>query len=350
MNTNAIYLSTSEKIGFISNMSTMLAAGIPILEAVDSLESDAKGNIKLVLQELHADLSEGKLVYSTLDKFPRIFDKVTVSIVKASEEAGTLSQILKDLKESIKKEAEFSDKIKSALTYPIVIMVIFIGVLLMMLIVVIPKIATVFSRLPVKLPLPTQILIGASNILLHNTLPLLLVLGSILTLIFLLYRRNRGLLLTPLLSLPIISNLIRKIDLTRFSHSMYLLLSSGLPISTALLLVQDVVVRKDVLRVISQTREIVMSGGKLSEGFKKNKGIAPTIMVKLIEVGDKTGTLDKSMQDVAEYMEYEVSNQLNTITILLEPIMLVFVGIAVGGMMLAIIAPIYGLIGQVGSR
>ncbi|HZZ98691.1 MAG TPA: type II secretion system F family protein [Candidatus Saccharimonadia bacterium] len=350
MNTNSVYLSTSEKIGLISNLSTMLTAGIPILEAVDSLEADAKGNTKIVLQQMHADLNSGDRVFSTFSKFPRVFDKVTVSLVKASEEAGTLSQILKDLKDSIKKDANFTDKIKSALTYPLIIMAVFIGVLVMILIVVIPKISTVFSRLPVKLPLPTQILISLSNILLHQTIPLLLGLGLLAGGFILVYRRNRGILLAPLIRLPVISDLIRKIDLTRFAHSMYLLLSSGLPISAALLLVQDVVVRKDVSKIIAETREIIMSGGKLSEGFRKNQHVVPAIMVKLIEVGDKTGTLDKSMQDVSEYMEYEVTNQLQTITVLLEPIMLVFVGIVVGAMMLAIIAPIYGLIGQVGGR
>ncbi|HAV15122.1 MAG TPA: hypothetical protein DCX25_02230 [Candidatus Pacebacteria bacterium] len=350
MNTHAIFLSTNEKIGLMSNLSTMLTAGIPILEAVDSLELDAKGNTKIVLQELRTDLNEGERVYSTMSKFPRVFDKVMVSLVKASEEAGTLNQILKDLKESIKKEAEFTDKIKSALTYPVLILIIFMAVLLMILIVVIPKISTVFSRLSVQLPLPTRILIIASNLILHNTVPLLLVLGVLVLLFILIYRRNRGLILAPLLSLPIISDLVRKIDLTRFSHSMYLLLSSGLPISAALSLVQDVVIRKDIARIISQTRDIIISGGKLSEGLKKGNRVVPAIMIKLIEVGDKTGTLDKSMQDVSEYMEYEVSNRLQTITVLLEPIMLVFVGIVVGGMMLAIIAPIYGLIGQVGGR
>ena len=350
MNTHAIFLSTNEKIGLMSNLSTMLTAGIPILEAVDSLELDAKGNTKIVLQELRTDLNEGERVYSTMSKFPRVFDKVMVSLVKASEEAGTLNQILKDLKESIKKEAEFTDKIKSALTYPVLILIIFMAVLLMILIVVIPKISTVFSRLSVQLPLPTRILIIASNLILHNTVPLLLVLGVLVLLFILIYRRNRGLILAPLLSLPIISDLVRKIDLTRFSHSMYLLLSSGLLFSAALSLVQDVVIRKDIARIISQTRDIIISGGKLSEGLKKGNRVVPAIMIKLNEVGDKTGTLDKSMQDVSEYMEYEVSNRLQTITVLLEPIMLVFVGIVVGGMMLAIIAPIYGLIGQVGGR
>lgn len=345
-----LYLSGSDKIGLVSNLETMLSAGIPILDAVDSLHSDAKGNVKKILESMHNDLIEGKPVNATFARYPRVFDTVTVSLVKASEEAGTLAQILKDLKDSYKKEAEFADKIKSALAYPILILIIFALVLLMILIVVIPKIATVFSRLTIELPLPTKILIAASNLLIQQTIPVVATIAGLVAVSFVIYRRNRGLLLTPLFSLPFISDLVRKIDLARFSHSMHLLLGSGLPLTDSLLLAENVVLRKDIAAVIRKARETVMSGEQLAVGFRKHQKLIPSIIVKLIEVGDKTGTLDKSMADVSEYMDYEVTNTLKSITILLEPIMLVFVGAAVGGMMLAIIAPIYGLIGQVGAR
>jgi type II secretory pathway component PulF len=350
MNGNRLYLSTNEKISLISNLETMLSAGIPILDAVASLQTDAKGNAKKVLTALHADLTEGKRVHTTLAKFPRVFNEVTVSLVKASEEAGTLTQILKDLKASIKKEAEFSDKIKSALAYPLLIMVIFVLVLLMILVVVIPRIATVFSRLTIELPLPTKILIAASNLLLQQTVPVVIGFSAITAATVIIYRRNRELILNPFLSLPLVSDLVRKIDLARFAHSMHLLLGSGLPLPDALVLAEHVVLKKSIARVIHNLQESVSSGKQLAEGLRTEKKLIPNIMVKLIEVGDKTGTLEKSMADIAEYMEYEVDNSLKAITILLEPIMLVFVGIAVGGMMLSIIAPIYGLIGQVGVR
>ncbi len=345
-----IRLSSGEKIGLISNLSTMLSAGIPILEAVGSLLSDAKGNAKIILEELTSDLTEGKRVNTTLAKFPQVFGNVTVNLVKAGEEAGTLSEILKELKESIRKETEFSDKIKSALAYPVLIVIIFIGVLLTILVIVVPRISQVFSRLTISLPLPTRIMIAASNVLLHQTIPLLIGMGLIVFVAVIIFRKNRALILTPILSLPIVSDLVRKIDLARFSHSMYLLLESGLPITTAMLLTEDVVVRRDMARVIAKARAMVVSGQRLSEGFKGERKLVPSVMIKLMEVGDRTGTLPKSMQDISEYMDYEVENSLKTITVLLEPIMLVFVGIAVGGMMLAIIAPIYGLIGQLGSR
>lgn len=350
MKTERISLSTNEKIIFISNFSTMLSAGISILEAVDSLREDAKGNLSKMLETLRADLIQGNHVATTFARFPLIFDKVTVNIIKASEEAGTLDVTLKDLKKSILKEVEFTDKIKSALMYPFVILLVFIGVLLLMLIVVIPKISTVFLRLNVPLPLPTQVLIFTSNLLLTQTIPVLIVLGAFVGLIFFMYQRQKRILLNILFSFPLVSELVKEIDLTHFTRSLYLLLSSGITIINALELTEDVVIRHDVHEAIFQAKQTVLSGKKLSEGLRLYKGFIPNLMIKMIEAGEKTGSLDKSMQEISDYFDYQVSNRLRTLTALLEPIMLVFVGVLVGGMMLAIIAPIYNLIGSVGTR
>ena len=130
-------LSANDKITLISNLSTMLAAGIPILESVDSLLDGSKGGQKIILETLKADLVQGKRIYASLEQFPKAFDKVTINIIKASEEAGTLSETLKDLIITIKKEIEFNDKIRGALIYPMFIMVVFVGVLLMILVVVV---------------------------------------------------------------------------------------------------------------------------------------------------------------------------------------------------------------------
>jgi type II secretory pathway component PulF len=350
MNPKNISLSATEKISLISNLATMLSAGIPILEAVNSLIEESKGNPKLVLETLREDLIEGKRVYSCLSRFPQTFDKVAVNIIRASEEAGTLDIALQDLKENIKKEIEFGDKVKSAMVYPMFIMVVFVGVMLMILIVVIPKISIVFSRLKVNLPLPTRLMIALSDLMLKNTLYFVGGTALAVLAIVIIYKKEKKFLLNILSSFPLISHLVREIDLTRFTRSLHLLLSSGIPITDALALSGDVVVKRDIARVIARARDMVTSGKRLSEGFRGSKGTIPLIMVKLIEAGEKTGSLDKSMQDVSEYLDYQVSGTLKTLTALLEPIMLVVVGIAVGGMMMAIIAPIYGLIGQIGGR
>ncbi len=342
-----ISLTNNEKLAMISNLSTLLTAGIPILEAVELMLEDAKGNPKLVLQSLYESLVQGKHIYAALSEFPKSFDKVTVNLLKASEEAGTLETILKDLKDQIKKQMEFSDRLRSALIYPMFITLVFFGVMLMILIVVIPKINTVFSRLNVSIPVPTKILIFLSSILL--TYPVFVTAGAIIFIgsCIWIIKTQKQFIYPMLFSLPLISNLIQEIDLTRFSRNLYLLLSAGITITNALELTEEVVMRKDVAKAIRYAKETVLNGKSLSDAFKQRKTIFTGIMIKIIEAGERTGTLDKSMLDISEYLDYEVSNTVKTLTTVLEPVMLILVGVLVGGMMMSIIAPIYSLIGQV---
>jgi type II secretory pathway component PulF len=343
-----ITLSGNDKLSTLSNMGTMLSAGIPLLESVEALLEDSKGNQRKFLEVLRDDLNQGKHVYFTFSKFPNVFSKVIVSIVKASEEAGTLDVTLKDLKENLRKDMEFSDKIKSAMIYPIFIVILFFIVLLMMLIVVIPKISTVFSRMKVTLPLVTKIMITVSNALLHQTVPVIIGLVVFCLLAFFLYKKQKKLLVSLLIKLPVMSGLIRDIDLTKFSRNFYLLLNAGIPITSALELTEKVVVNHEVEIALRQAKETVASGKKLSEGFKSNRKIFPSIMMRITEAGERTGSLDKSMAEIADFLDYQVSGKLKTATALLEPIMLVAIGGGVGGMMVAIIGPIYSMIGQVG--
>lgn len=345
-----ITLTSVEKLSMLRNLGVMLASGIPLAEVVESLLEDTKGNLRKVLLTLKADLVQGQQISGSLAKFPRVFDKVTINLIKAAEEAGTLEATLKDLQKHIQKEIEFTDKVKFAMIYPALIMLLFLGVLLMILVVVVPRIAGVFSRLRVELPLPTKILIWTSNLLLNNTAIIVVGLVVVVAGGVVLYRSQRQAVMAVIFGLPGISGLVRQIDWTRFSRSLYLLLTSGLPIAVALGLAADVVMDGRTGLLISKSREMVVSGKKLSDGLRLGKKLVPNLMIKLVEAGERTGTLDRSMQEISEHLDYEVGNSLKAATALLEPILLVVVGISVGGMMLAIIAPIYGLIGQVGGR
>lgn len=169
MKSKHLRLSNTEKLNLVSNLSTMITAGIPILSAVISLSDEARGNVKKILTEIHTDLLQGNHLYMSFAKFPMVFDNVTVNMVRAAEESGTLDTIFKDLKIQIKKEIVLTRKIRNALTYPLLVVLVFFGVLTTILVVAIPKIAAVFTRLKVTLPLPTKILIFMSNTLLHQT-------------------------------------------------------------------------------------------------------------------------------------------------------------------------------------
>lgn len=337
-------------MAFVSNFATMLSAGISILDIVDSLLEEAKGNQKKMLEIIKADTSQGQHLYISMAKFPRVFDRVTVSLIKAAEEAGTLDTALVELRDKIKKDAEFMDKVKAAMTYPIFVVLLMIAVFTMILVVVMPKISQVFSRLRVTMPLPTKIMIATSNFLLDQTIPIIIGIILMIVIFIYLYKTQKQFLIAVLFKMPMISKLIIQIDLTQFTRSLYYLLNSAIPITTALELTTDVVVTKRLQRVIINSRAMVSSGKQLSQGLKTDRKIIPSLMVRIIEGGEKTGTLDKSLLDISEYMEYQVANRLRVITALLEPILLVVIGIGIGGMMIAIIGPIYGMIGQVGAR
>ena len=195
MNAKNITMSNNEKLSLFSTLSTMISAGIPILEVVDSILEDSKGNTKKIVESIRDDLIQGKSLSVAFSKFPSVFDKVTINVIKASEEAGTLEVVLKDLKTQLKKDMEFMDNVKSAVTYPIVIFILFIIVLTIILVFVIPKIATVFTQLRIKLPLPTQILIFMSNVILHHTIPFLIGLVLIFGGLTLLFKFKKSLVL-----------------------------------------------------------------------------------------------------------------------------------------------------------
>ncbi|MBI1862973.1 type II secretion system F family protein [Candidatus Microgenomates bacterium] len=326
----------------------MLAAGISIVDIVDSLLEDAKGDQKILIETMKDDINQGHRLNETFAKFPQVFDKVTVNIVKAAEEAGTLDVTLKDLKATIKRDQEFTDKVRSAFVYPLLIMGVFGGVMLVILTFVVPRISKVFMRMNATLPLPTKVLMFLSEVLLTYTIPLIVGLIAAGVGFYFLYKSKKRMIFNMLFSLPLVSQLVRQIDLTRFTRSMFLLLTSGIPIVTALDLSEEVVLKNDVRKSIKRARDVVFSGRPLSQAFKEEKKTIPTMMTRIAEAGERSGGLDKAMSDISEYLDYEVGKTLASVIVVIEPLMLVIVGVLIGGMMLAIIAPIYGLIGSVG--
>ncbi len=345
-----IRISNNDKLNFLSGLGTMLRAGLSVLEVVSSLAEDSRGDLKIFFEVLYEDLTQGKTISSSLAKFPRSFDKVTINVLKSAEESGTLESTLKDVETTIQKTIKFNDKIRSALLYPLVVSVVFIFIIVGILIFVIPRVSTVFTSLNIDLPLPTKILLYISNILTQQTIWVVGFFSALILGIIILYIKKRDWLINRFLSLPFISTIAAEIDLTRFSHSLSLLLDAGIPITSALALTQEVIVKEEIRNVIAETRDMVGSGKKISESFKKYKKIIPKLVIKIIEAGEHSGSLSASMQYISDYLEYQVEKKLFSATTLLEPFMLVTIGFVVGGMMLSIISPIYSLIGQIGPR
>lgn len=345
-----IHLSAEEKLNLISNISTMLSAGISLTGTIETLMEEAKGTLLVVLKSVLADLTAGKSLSTAFEAFPLVFEPVTVNLLRASEEAGTLEQTLKDLEKTLRKDIAFNDKVKAAMFYPMMVVIVFFIVMLVILIVVMPKISSVFGRMKMPLPLATKVMIASSNFLVAYWPFVVGGIVLIIAMLFVLYRERSREFRQFFLGLPGVKILSRQIDITRFSRVLHLLLSSGVPITLGLELAQAVINNKQVAAQVQQARDQASAGSPFSSGLKGKTSPFPAMMVKLMEVGEKTGTLEKAMLDVSNHMDSQVSKTLNKLTMMLEPIMLVLVGLAVGGMMMAIIGPIYGMIGQVANR
>ena len=225
-----------------------------------------------------------------------------------------------------------------------------VSVIILNLFFVVPRVARVFENLNVELPLPTKILIVTSNFTSKYTILVILAVAVFIGGSVLLFKLKKTVFLGLFFSLPLISKLAREIDITRFTRSMALLLSSGLPITEALKLAQDVVNKMEIRRVIADSRSQVTSGKNLSDGLKSSGNVIPGFMIRIVEAGEKSGTLEKSMEELSEQFDQRVSSRLKSLTALIEPILLLVVGLMVGALMLAIIAPIYNLIGKISPR
>lgn len=345
-----IRLPNKEKLTLVSNLATMLSAGIPILEAVESLEEESKGNLKKVLTQLKADINQGKSVGESFERHSKTFDPVTLNLLKSAEESGKLDETLKKVADHIKKNIEFSGKVKSAMVYPMLVFFLFIGILVVILTYVIPRIAEVFSKLRVTLPLATRIIIRASDIFLAYTIPIIAACIILIVLIVLLFKFKKRMLLNMLFSLPFFSKLADIIDLGQFNNNMGILLESGIPITKAIEYSAHVVTRDKNRAAIEKAGFLVQGGKPLSEGFEKSPKVFPKMMVRIIHAGERSGTLEQSLQELGEQFENQVDDVLKTLTTVLEPALLIVIGLFVGGIMLSIITPIYQLIGNIGVR
>ena len=231
-----------------------------------------------------------------------------------------------------------------------VISIIFLAIFLLLLIYVIPQFANIFKQLKVTIPLPTKILFWLSHSIITYKWWYLGAIALFVSAVVVLYKKKKRVITRWFMSLPLISSLVIKIDLTRFMYNLHLLLVSGISILTALELLESSVLNKKVKHMIVNAYKMVSQGKKFSLGLLTADKDVPPLMVKLIEAGEITGSLDRATKDVSEYLDTEVVNTLHFFTILLEPVILVLVAVVIGGMLIAIIAPIYQILGQIGGK
>lgn len=340
-----------EKLLFTKHLSIMVKSGIPIAEAIDAI-ADQTGNLafKKILINIKKEIENGQSLEKSLSLYPHIFDPLYLNLIKIAEESGGLEQNLNYLADELKKQYAFKKKIQGALFYPMIVISTATIVGGFTTFYVLPKLIDLFSSLDVKLPLSTKILLFIAQT--AKDYGIFIALGMIILSvgIFFLIRLPK---VKPryhkfLLKLPVFGIFIRNIELTNFCRNIGIMLKSGLPITAALKTEYDATSNLVFKEYIGQIAKAVEKGKSLESEMNSSKyPLIPKIMSKMIGVGEKTGKLDESLIYLGDFFEDEVDNSAKNLANVLEPIMLLVIGLIVAFVAISIISPIYQLTGGI---
>lgn len=343
-----VRLSTKEKLFFSKYLSVLLDSGMAIDQAITVLQERSKGPLGKVLKRLNGVVKNGEALSEGMKLYPWIFDPVYLNLVRAGEKSGTLVKNLQNITAHIEKDVAMKRKIVGAMAYPSVVLVAAIGIALAIILFVLPNIAGLFESLNAELPLPTRILLWISSAFdSHGILILIISIVSVIA-IFVLRSLSFVKPFTHLLLLrvPILGNLSRKINLARMTQLMGTMMKNGITIDEALKITQEVLSNVRYKKMFKQARAEVSEGTSLYVALKKYPLLVPPIALHIINVGEKTGALDGLLIYLAGFYEQEVDDLMSSITNLIEPILILSIGLLVGGLALAILTPIYSVIDQ----
>ncbi|MEO7730637.1 MAG: type II secretion system F family protein, partial [Kofleriaceae bacterium] len=337
---------------FTRQLATMIDAGLPLVQCLDILASQTPNKIfARVLGAVKGAVEQGATFSDALRKHPRVFDDLYVNLVAAGEVGGILDTILNRLAIYIEKAVKLRSQIKSALFYPIGIMVVAIGVIAVMLIKVIPTFENMYKEMGnAQLPGATRVVIGISHGFINKWY---LYVGTVTGVIVGsgMMRRTKGgkeIFDRMLLRLPVMGGTLRKIVVARFTRTLGTLLTSGVPILDALDICARTAGNAVVEQGINRVRDKISEGHDMAGPLAESK-VFPTMVVQMIGVGEQTGAMDQMLQKIADFYEEEVDASVSALTSLIEPIMMAFLGVVVGGLIIAMYLPIFKLAGNIQS-
>jgi len=339
----------NDVILFCRQFSTMIDAGLPIIQCLDILHSQQENpTFKKMLKTIKENVESGSTLAEALKEYPKQFDDLFVNMVHAGEMGGILDTILRRLSTYMEKAANLKRKVKGAMTYPIVTLIIAIVVLAVILIFVIPVFQEMFADFGSELPVPTQIVVAMSNFAKANvgyTLIALILFGFAFRRF---YRTEKGRAFVDrsVLRLPVFGDLLRKVAVAKFTRTMGTMLTSGVAILEALDIVGKTSGNKTIEAAIMKTRSGISEGRTMADPLTES-GVFPSMVCQMISVGEATGALDAMLGKIADFYDEEVDQAVENLTALIEPFMLVFLGVTIGGLVVAMYLPIFKMAGAI---
>ncbi len=344
-------ITTKDLVVFTRQFATMIDAGLPLVQCLDILSSQQENKtFKDVLIEVKEDVESGSTFADALKKHPKAFNELYVNLVAAGEVGGILDTILNRLAAYIEKALKLKKQVKSAMTYPTTIVGIALVVIAVILIFVIPAFEKMFKDFGGALPVPTQIVINLSNFIQNY---FLLIAGLIVVFIFgakKIYKTEKGREKIDLwaLKLPVFGVLIRKVAVAKFARTMSTMISSGVPILDGLDIVRKTAGNRTVEKAIAEVRSSISEGNTIADPLKRS-GVFPPMVCQMIEVGEQSGALDTMLGKIADFYDDEVDDAVNNLTAMMEPLLMLFLGTTVGGLVVAMYLPIFKLAGAAGG-
>lgn len=342
-------VSATDKMLFTRHLGIMLKAGLSFSRALTVLcEQTSNGYFKEILQAVQEDVQKGIPLGDSLEKHPDVFDELFVNMIKIGETGGNLEEVLDLLYIQIKKSNELKSRVRGAMMYPTVIILAMSIVGILMMVFVLPSILSIFNDMDVELPLPTRILIFVSDTIQHQGI--LLLIGAIV------FFASFGFALKTakgkrtfdfvMLHLPVIKGIIAKINMARFCRTLSSMIASGVSIVKALEIVARTLGNSYYRESIMKASVDVQKGTTLSEFFSQTGKLYYPMMIHMIEVGEETGTLEETLRQVAEFYEDDVEQVTENMSTIIEPVLMLVIGGAVGVFAVAIIQPMYSIMGN----
>lgn len=330
---------------FTRQLATMIDAGLPIVQSLDVLAQQSPNKkLRKVIRELKEQVEAGSTFTDALRKHPKLFDDLYVNMCAAGEVGGILDNILNRLAGYMEKAMKLMSKIKGAMIYPATIITVAVGVTAVLLIFVIPVFAELFGSFGQALPAPTQFVINLSNFTIAYAKYMVAVVIAAAVACRQMYKTEAGRLAFDnlFLQLPVFGDLIRKSSVARFTRTLSTLVTSGVPILDALAITARTSGNKVVERAILQTRISISEGRTIAEPLQQSK-VFPPMVCQMIAVGETTGALDAMLSKIADFYEDEVDNAVANLTALMEPLVILFLGIIIGGLVISMYLPIFKL-------
>jgi type IV pilus assembly protein PilC len=343
-------VDTKDLVVFTRQFATMIDSGLPLVQCLDILASQQENkSFKAALQKIKEDVESGSTFADALGKHPKIFDQLYVNLIAAGEVGGILDTILNRLAAYIEKSMKLKKQVKGAMVYPATIISIAVVVIGVILVFVIPTFAKMFADFGGTLPTPTLIVIALSNFLQKYIFVIIGVFYGIKVAIGKYYASPAGRKVMDrlFLKMPVIGLLIRRVAVAKFTRTLGTMISSGVPIMDGLEIVAKTAGNKVVEEAIYKVRQAISEGKTMAEPLAES-GVFPPMVVQMISVGEATGAMDAMLNKIADFYDDEVDDAVGNLTAMMEPLLMVFLGTTVGGLVVAMYLPIFKLAGAVG--